>query len=153
MNLELLYDKAIIGQSQYGEYYLYSVKNGSDIEYNLFATPEVHEKLKTLKKGQRFNIVKLAEQRGKKIVTSYSVTLPEQPKQQNPPAGGNSETPLQSKQPTNSNGVKDGYYEVMLESYKDSQKIQEQLNGMVDVNRIAITLFIARSKIYNNGFN
>ena len=28
--------------------------------------------------------------------------------------------------------------------------IQEKLNGMVDVNRIAITLFIARSKISGN---
>jgi hypothetical protein len=35
----------------------------------------------------------------------------------------------------------------MLNSYQDALKIQEQLNGMVDVNRIAITLFIARSKI------
>ena len=40
-----------------------------------------------------------------------------------------------------------------MNSYEDAVKIQEKLNGMVDVNRIAITLFIARSKINGNSCN
>lgn len=39
----------------------------------------------------------------------------------------------------------DTFYEIMLSSYKDALQIQSELNGMVDVSRIAITLFIARS--------
>jgi hypothetical protein len=40
----------------------------------------------------------------------------------------------------------------MVTSYEDAMKIQEKLNGMVDVNRIAITLFIARSKVNGGSY-
>ena len=106
-----------------------------------FAPAEVNEQLKNLRKGERFEITKLAEQKGSKIITKYDVKLlsSAQPKQPTPIH------PVQSS--------KDNYYEIMLSSYQDALKIQEQLNGMVDVNRIAITLFIARSKINGNGYN
>lgn len=126
----------MVGQSRYGEYYLYSVKNGTDEEYSFFAPEEVNEQIKSLRKGDRFEITKLAEQKGTKIVTKYDVKV----KKQSPASSNNHQV------------QKDNYFDAMLTSYQDALKIQEQLNGMVDVNRIAITLFIARSKINNNGY-
>ena len=124
----------MVGQSKYGEYYLYAVRNGTAQEYSFFAPDEVNEKIKTLRKGERFEITKLAEQKGTKILTKYDVKVITKPT--TPPPAAN----------------KDNYFDAMLTSYQDALKIQEQLNGMVDVNRIAITLFIARSKINGNGF-
>lgn len=123
----MLYDEPVVGNSRYGEYYLYVVKNGTGEEYSFFAPDEVHEQIKQLKKGAKFTIVKLAEQRGTKIITKYDVTI-------------------DAALSDSGNNSKDSYFEAMFASYDDAMKIQEKLNGMVDVNRIAITLFIARSK-------
>ncbi len=103
------------------------MKNGTGEEYSFFAPDEVHEQIKQLKKGAKFTIVKLAEQRGTKIITKYDVTI-------------------DAALSDSGNNSKDSYFEAMFASYDDAMKIQEKLNGMVDVNRIAITLFIARSK-------
>ena len=135
--IELLQDQPLIGTSRYGEYYLYSVRNGNGEEYSFFPDKEVHEKLKDLHRGDKVEICKRAEQKGTKIVTSYEVNVL-----------SNHSTSSGSAQSN-----KDNYFQTMLSSYQDAQKIQEELNGMVDVNRIAITLFIARSKITPNGFN
>ena len=132
---ELLFDEPMVGNSRYGEYYLYAVKNGTDTEYSFFAPAEVHEKLKTLKKGDKVEITKTAEQQGKKILTKFDVKIPTVAPKKNEPKPANGDT----------------YFEAMLHSYEDAMKIQEKLNGMVDVNRIAITLFIARSKLNGNG--
>ena len=137
VKIEILQDQPLIGTSRYGEYYLYSVRNSNGQEYSFFPDKEVHEKLKDLKRGDKVEICKRAEQKGSKIVTSFDVKV----------LNNNSTSSIS----TQSN--KDNYFETMLSSYQDAQKIQEELNGMVDVNRIAITLFIARSKISPNGFN
>jgi len=131
--LELLQDQCLIGTSRYGEYYLYNIRNGSNEELSYFADKDVHEKIKELKRGDKFEICKRAEQKGSKINTSFEVKVLK------------NETPVVSS-------TKDNYFETMLTSYQDALNIQEKLNGMVDVNRIAITLFIARSKINGNGY-
>lgn len=139
----MLYDTPKIGNSQYGEYYLYAVRNGDGTtEYSFFAPPEVHEKLKDLKKGGKATITKVAEQKGSKLLTKYDVII-------------DSKTDIevmqqQTTKPLLSLPNNDNYFGAMLSSYEDAIKIQEKLNGMVDVNRIAITLFIARSKV--NGY-
>lgn len=136
MTLELLFDQPIIGQSRYGEYYLFSVRNGTDEEYSFFAPEEISEQLKSLKKGDRFQITKTARQNGNKVITGYDVKILS--------SGINEDktiTPAVSK---------DNYFEAMMNSYSDAMKIQQKFNGLVDVNRIAITLFIARSKLQNN---
>jgi hypothetical protein len=138
-HLELLYDEPVVGQSKYGSYFLYVVKNGTGEEYSFFAPDEVHNEIKQLKKGNKFTIVKLAEQRGTKIITKHVVTI------------HHSEIKPQEALPSenigNNSNTKDSYFEAMFASYDDAMKVQEKLNGMVDVNRIAITLFIARSKV------
>ena len=131
-SIELLYDKPTIGTSQYGEYYLYTVRNGDGAtEYSFFADATVHNKLKDLKKGAKAVVTKIAEQKGSKLVVRYEVQTEEQSVTVVPPSS-------------------DGFYEQMLQSCKDAMKIQAELGGLMDPKSIAVTLFIARSK--TNGY-
>lgn len=124
--------EAIVGKNTYGDYQLFIVSNGTNEEYSFFCPNEkVYEQLKSLKRGSHFEIIKTAKQNGKGIKVDYEIVVLEDQK---------------SKEPQ-----KDNYFDIMLSSYEDALKIQDKLNGMVDVNRISITLFIARSKV--NGFN
>ncbi|MBK6914986.1 MAG: hypothetical protein IPH11_15495 [Ignavibacteriales bacterium] len=136
--MELLFDEPMVGQSRYGEYYLYSVKNGTDQEYSFFAPAEVNEQIKSLRKGDRFEITKLAEQKGTKIVTSYNVKVEKK----------NLESPV--NEINKSNGT-DYFYDLMLTSCKDAVRIQNELGGLMDAKSLAVTLFIARAKINGNG--
>ena len=67
-HIEMLFDSPKIGESQYGTYYLYAVRNGDGDEYSFFATDDVHEKLSGLKKGDAAVITKVATQKGSKVV-------------------------------------------------------------------------------------
>ena len=62
----------VTGQSQIWRLLDVYVKDQSGVEYSLFAPEEVHEKLKDLKKGDRFSLTKEAEQKGKKIIIKFS---------------------------------------------------------------------------------
>lgn len=139
-SLELLFEEPVIGNSTYGEYYLYAVRQGNNEEYNFFAPEELHEQMKGLHKGNKVEITKLAEQKGSKIITKYDFKVI---------SNGNGK-----KVPDNdtSSVAKDNYFDIMLASYLDALRIQENLNGMVDVNKISICLFIARSKVSPNGY-
>ena len=134
----MLFDDPMVGQSKYGEYYLYAVKNGTDVEYSFFAPVEVNEQIKTLRKGDRFEITKLAEQKGTKIITKFDVKILEKEKTTPEKVNGNST-------------AADNYYNIMLNSCKDAIKLQNELGGMFDAKSLAVTIFIARTKI--NGFN
>ena len=72
VTVTLLYDEPVIGDNQYGQYYMYAVKNNGG-EYAFFAPLEVHQELKNLKRGESATITKLAAQRGKKLITTYDV--------------------------------------------------------------------------------
>lgn len=132
-SIELLYDKPTVGTSQYGEYYLYTVRNGDGAtEYSFFADPTVHAKLKDLKKGAKAVVTKIAEQKGSKLVVRYEVQTEE--------VKTSPQTSPIIHQPS------DGFYEQMLQSCKDAMKIQTELGGLMDPKSLAVTLFIARSK-------
>ena len=137
--LELLFEEPVVGQSTYGDYYLYAVKQGNNEEYNFFAPEELHEQMKGLHKGNKVEITKLAEQKGSKIITKYDLNLI---------SNGNGKKVSDND---TSSVAKDNYFDIMLASYLDALRIQENLNGMVDVNKIAVCLFIARSKVNASG--
>ena len=135
--IELLFDEPVVGESKFGQYYLYAVRNGDGAtEYSLFAPDEVHDKLKNLKKGTKAVVIKLAEQKGSKILTKYDVQVEE------------TKQPLSLHQPsTIIPQTSDGFYEMMLQSCKDAVRIQTDLGGLMDPKSLAVTLFIARSKV------
>jgi len=139
--IELLYDEPIIGESQYGSYALYAVyANGS--EYAFFAPEDVHAELCDLKKGDKARITKFAVQRGRKVVTKYIVEVSNKIKQ-HPPAKVVEDIKADEVLESDTG---DKHYSVMLQSYRDALKIQQELNGMASPEKIAVTLFIARSK-------
>lgn len=137
--IEILQDQPLIGTSRFGEYYLYNVRNGNGQEYSFFPDKEVHEKLNDLRKGDKVEICKRAEQKGSKIVTSFDVKV--------------LQNTIESSEKPNNKTPDDNYYDLMLSSCRDAVKIQTELGGLMDAKSLAVTLFIARSKITANGFN
>jgi hypothetical protein len=136
--LEMLFETPVVGNSSYGEYYLYAVKQGNNEEYNFFAPTELHEQMKGLHKGSKVEITKLAEQKGSKIITKYELKVL---------LNGNGSN--NKMEPGDSN---DNYYNLMLQSCRDAVKIQNELGGLMDPKSVAVTLFIARSKLNGNGY-
>ena len=134
IRLALLFDEPLVGESKFGEYYMYGVKNG-DTEYSFFAPLSVHEKLKSKQRGTAFTITKTAVQKGKKLVTDFEITFL---------SNGKEEKQIEIKPEEN------GYYEAMLKSYSEATRIQNKFSA-VNLNQCAVTLFIARTK--TNGFN
>jgi len=147
VKIELLFDTPMVGQSQFGEFYLYAVKNGDGTtEYSYFAPEDVHATLKEHKKGARFTITKLAEQKGSKIITKYDVVPLQSASPESAPQ--QEETKQEERiQPVKDAPVaEDKYFAIMLNSCRDAMKIQSELGGMLDAKSLAVTLFIARSK-------
>jgi hypothetical protein len=138
VGLELLFEEPVVGQSTYGDYYLYAVKQGNNEEYNFFAPEELHEQMKGLHKGNKVEITKLAEQKGSKILTKYDLKVI---------SNGNGSNG--KNEPTSSN---DNLYQIMLQSCRDAVRIQNELGGLMDAKSVAVTLFIARSKLNGNGY-
>lgn len=136
VKIELLQDQPLIGTSRYGEYYLYSVRNGNGEEYSFFPDKEVHEKLKILKRGDKVELCKKAEQKGSKVVTTFEVNV----------LANN----VESSEKANNKILDDNYYDLMLTSCRDAVRIQNELGGLMDAKSLAVTLFIARSKINGN---
>ena len=133
INCELLFDNPIEGESQYGKYFMYGVKNG-DEEFNFFAALKVHEALQDKPRGTQFQITKTAVQKNKKLVTDYEIKFSNNDKQVAPKTG-NSDSEL---------------FSAMQKSYAEATQLQAKYSA-VNLNQAAITLFIARTK--SNGFN
>ena len=131
--LELLFDSCIEGESQYGKYFMYGVKNGSE-EYSFFAPLKVHEALKDKPRGTQFQITKTAVQKNKKLVTDFEIKFSNS-NQKVTPETNNSDSEL---------------FSAMLKIYDEATKIQSKYSA-VSLNQCAVTLFIARTK--TNGFN
>ncbi len=125
--LELRSEQPKIGKSSFGDYYLYTVKNGTGEDYSFFAPNEkVHNALKDLKRGTKFEITKTAQQSGKDIKVDYEVNVL-------------TETPPPQPQD-------DFYYTAMEKSFSDAIRIQNKFNGMANVNQLAVTIYISRLK-------
>ncbi|MCX8106747.1 MAG: hypothetical protein N3D80_12840 [Ignavibacterium album] len=143
VEIELLYDDAIVGRNEYGAYFLYAVKSKGQ-EYSLFAHPEVHEALSKLSKGDRAVITKLVSQRGSRYIVKWDV----QPIKESVESNLSEEDDLPSaEQSSDEPSLKDHLYMILRSSYQDALDLQKELNGMIDIEKAAITLFIARSKV------
>jgi len=152
--IELLYDEPVCGNNQYGAYYLYAVKSGNE-EFSYFAPEAIHEKIKTLRRGDTATITKTAVQQGNKIVIRYEVEV-KVPEMAEASAGNNGKYNGNGKHNGNGHNSeemiarapdnKDNLFAIMLQCYRDAFQIQQELNGLIDPEKVAITLFIARSR-------
>jgi len=137
--IRLLNDKCIEGSSQYGVYHLYNIVNGDgQTEYSLFAQDELHKQLKLFKKNDELLVTKLAASRDGKIVVTWEVKK----------IGGNevAAKPTVTEVTNEQNTQDDFYYTAMEKSFDEAVRLQQKFNGMANVNQIAITLFIQRTK-------
>lgn len=161
VTLQLLFDQPLMGENRYGPYYLYAFSDDDGNEFSFFApNAKTHMELSQFKAGERVTLLKNAKQSGKKVVTDISV-LPATVPMAAPTTNGNGRNGDATQTPVNGNGkvtpavqtftVHDAFFQILESCYADAIRLQERFNGMVDVNRLAITLFIARSK--TNGYN
>lgn len=145
--IELLYDDAIIGRNEYGDYFLYAVRSKGQ-EYSLFAHPEVHQALSKLSKGDRAIITKLVSQRGSRYIVRWDVQPVKQTEIDNSIDTDDLITGKINEQSHDEiPSLKDNLYMILRSSYIDALELQKELNGMIDIEKAAITLFIARSKV------
>ncbi len=129
--LELRSEQPKIGKSSYGDYYLYTVKNGTGEDYSFFAPNEkVHKALKDLKRGTKFEIIKTAQQSGKDIKVDYEIKI----------------LAIENSEIATPSGTEDFYYAAMEKSFSDAIRIQNKFNGMANVNQLAVTIYISRLK-------
>jgi len=135
-SIKLLYDDPIVGNSQYGEYYLYAIRNGDGNEYSFFAPKSVHDVLKDLKSGDEAVVTKLAAERGNKVVTTYHV---ESTKNNN----------LPEQEDVTDESEFNPYLDTMQQSLNDALSLKKKFEE-VNVNQLAVTIFISRM---NNGRN
>jgi len=145
ITLQLLFDHPIVGESRYGEYFLYNVKNGTDQEYSFFAPPEVDEIIRPLKKGNKFELTKIAKQIGSKVNISYKVNIIK-----DKTSSAIVDQDLLEKNKSVAENIfehrnEDTFYQLMLQSCREAIKIQNELGGMMDAKSLAVSLFIARS--------
>jgi hypothetical protein len=133
IRLALLFDEPLVGESKFGEYYMYAVKNG-DTEYSFFAPLKVHEQLKNKSRGTKFQLVKTAKEKNKKLITDFEIKFL-----------NNDEQSIPKTVQTDSE-----LFNAMLTSYDEATKIQSKYSA-VNLNQCAVTLFIARTR--TNGFN
>ena len=130
--IKLLFNDCVEGSSKFGKYFLYAVQNGDgSSEYSLFAPDPLHEQLKKFNKGDELLVTKLASQRNNKLVVSYEVV---------------------KNNSSNTESADDNYLSAMQKSFEEAIQIQNKFNGMANVNQIAITLFIQRTR-GNHQFN
>ncbi|MGA7720528.1 MAG: hypothetical protein WCA84_05050 [Ignavibacteriaceae bacterium] len=150
--IKLLFNDCIEGSNQFGKFYMYAVEVDGE-EYTFFPPAEVHDQLKLMHKGEKAVITKLAVQRGSKVATAFEV----RPENKVPPQP--STAAIESKdnkviEDAEVDKIIDGafeettdnYYSVMLSCYTDAFRLQKELNGMIDIEKAAITLFISRTK-------
>jgi len=137
--IKLLQDKPATGESTYGKWYLYSVVS-DETEMSFFAPEQVQKFIEDnqLKKGDELEITKTLTKNGKANVVDYKIELLTK------------QEPVTSKPVTNSNNKPDDI-KIMRDCLIASIDLQKELGSVVDVNKIAMSLYISRSK-NGNGY-
>jgi len=152
--IKLLMDKPVTGSNAYGNWYLFGVEFEGQ-EYSFFATEEVSKfaEENNLRKGDMIKVIKTIIKNGKKNQTSYLLEIVSKGQQSHPASNGNSQT---EKANSHTNGNANGQivedYNVMHDCLAQGIKLQQDLGSVIDVNRIAITLFITRTKAKNGSY-
>lgn len=137
--LKLMQDKPATGESQYGKWFLYSVFAEGQ-EQSLFAPLEVQSFIESnkLKKGDEISVTKILTKNGKKNIIDFNIELI------------NKLTEQTEKPAPNGNGKTDDV-RIMRESLISAIELQKELGSVVDVNRVGLSLYIARTK-NGNGY-
>jgi hypothetical protein len=137
-------DKAYSGESAYGPYFLYHVKDQSGTEFSFFAPTEIHQEILQagLKSGDSFQLTKKAVQVGRKVSAKLEFEAVKKNGAAPVPQHGN-DAPSEVSD--------DGFKELMTRCVRDAVEIVRDVNTISwqneDVRAIALTMFIQRSRV------
>ncbi len=148
--ITLLMDKPVTGSNAYGNWYLFGVEHEGQ-EYSFFATEDVARfaEENKLRKGDSIKVTKTFVKVGKKNQTSYQLEIISKV---HPSSNGNGKTELNGNGHATGNSHTLDDYKVMHDCLAQGIKLQQDLGSVIDVNRIAITLFITRTKAKNGSY-
>ena len=140
VRLKLLKDKCFEGQNSYGSFFLYSVEH-EGIEKVIFLTPPIHNAIveARLTTGDEFILRKTAVQNGKKLTPQVSIEFVEKVVV----------VPLPVPALGSVSAPQDNLKAIMLQCVKDAADIVRDSGvqlGNDELQRLAVTLFITRSK-------
>jgi hypothetical protein len=146
VTLTLMKDKPYTGESSYGPYFLYQVKDQAGAEYSFFAPAEIHQQILEagLKAGDSFQLAKKAVQNGKRVSARLEFEAL------------NKNAIVQVVQPPNPDDVPfdvphDGFKQLMQRCVQEAVEIVKEVNTIPwqpeDARAIALTMFIQRSKV------
>jgi hypothetical protein len=161
MQLKMLFDDCVEGISYGKPYALFAVEYEGQ-EFALFADPEVVEHLKPLKKGQSIIVTKKAKASGNRVLFNYNFSSPTTipnlkanvPHEPVPisevipqilPDLTDPNIEFSTEEQT-SEPAQDKLFSIMRKSCIQAMELNSELNGMLNPERIAITLFIAKTK-------
>jgi hypothetical protein len=143
VRLKLLKEKCYEGQNSYGPFFLYSVEHDG-LEKIIFLTSPIHNAIAEAKltTGDEFILRKTAVQNGKKLTPQISIEFVERPLA----------APIPVSAATRSSDIvmpQDNLKAIMLQCVKDAADIVRDSGvqlGNDELQRLAVTLFITRSK-------
>ena len=141
--LRLLKDICFEGQNSYGAFYLYNVQHDG-VEKAFFATPEIHHAIieAKLTSGDEFILRKTAVQNGRKLTPQISIEFVELAETETIPV-------TRSERSAEGAVPHDNLKAIMLQCVKDAADIVRDSGvqlGNDELQRLAVTLFITRSK-------
>lgn len=140
MQLELIYDTPITGENKYGAYYCYSFRDSKGEEFSFFAPEKIHNVLRDQVKGAKIKLVKTAVEKNKKLIQDYEIEVLSNGKK-----NGKATDPTPEQK-----SAELTHLDIMKQCFTDATEIQKEFNS-VNLNQIAVTLYISRTKMNGNG--
>jgi len=130
--IKLLQDSPATGTNQFGNWFLYSVMNDGK-EQSFFAPEQVQKFIEEnqFKKGDELTITKSLTKNGKSNVIDFKMELISRENGQDVIPDGNGKL----------DDIK-----IMRDCLMAGIELQKELGSVVDVNKIAMSLYIARTK-------
>ncbi len=138
IKIRLLQDKPATGESSVGRWWLYNIEDELHTEYSFFAPEPVQQYIESnhLSRGDELQITKLLTKNGKANVVDYRIDLiTKAPVAPVPQANG-----------------KPDDIRIMRDCLISAIELQKELGSVVDVNRVGLSLYIAKTKNGNYQF-
>jgi len=143
--LTLMRDKPYQGESSFGQYYLYTVKDQTGVELSFFAPADIHAQILEagLKAGDSFLLSKKAVQNGKKLGAKLEFEAVKKPETVQP-------AEPEKKEEVPFDIPDDGFRQLMQRCVSEAVEITKEVNTIPwqneDVRSIALTMCIQRAK-------
>lgn len=138
LTLKLLQDEPATGTSSYGPWWLFNVEADGQ-EQSFFAPEQVVKFIQDngLKKNSMISITKTLIKHEKKTTPEYKIELV---------ASQEVQTAERNTPPNNGNGKSDDSIKIMRECLIAGIDLQKELGSVVDVNKVALSLYISKTK-------